>query len=72
MPKEKMTLKEFKKIFNDAGLDFKIWGYEGILNEIAIAEEHMEDETDSDVLKKMYKSRRQFIYDALKARGFYD
>lgn len=44
MAKKKMTFKEFKQIFNDAGMDFDIWGYEGILNEISIAQNAMAEE----------------------------
>lgn len=72
MAKKKMTLKEFKQIFNDAGLDFNIWGYEGILNEIAIAQNAMAEETKHDVLKEMYQSRSEFIYNSLKERGHYE
>ena len=72
MAKKKMTLKEFKQIFNDAGMNFDIWGYEGILNEIAIAQNAMAEETKNDVLKEMYQSRSEFIYNSLKERGHYE
>lgn len=72
MAENKMTAKEFKQIFNDAGMDFKIWGYEGILNEIAIAQTSLANETKHDALKEMYQSRSQFIYNALKERGHYE
>lgn len=70
--KKKMTLKEFKQIFNDAGMDFDIWGYEGILNLLMIAEQHLEQETESDLLKKMHKDRGMYIYNSLKERGYYE
>lgn len=71
MAKKKMTSKEFKKVFNDAGFDFDIWGYEGILNLLILAENYLEDETDSDVLKKMHERRRMHIYNSLRERGYY-
>lgn len=72
MAKKKMTLKEFKQIFNDAGMDFDIWGYEGILNLLMIAELHLEQETESDLLKKMHEDRGRYIYNSLKERGYYE
>ena len=72
MAKKKMTLKEFKQIFNDAGMDFDIWGYEGILNEIAIAQNAMAEETEHDALKEMYYDRSRFINAKLKERGHYE
>lgn len=72
MAQKKMTSKEFKKIFNDAGMDFDIWGYEGILNMLVMAEVYLENETDNDVLKKMHAERRMRIYNSLKERGYYE
>ena len=72
MAKKKMTFKEFKQIFNDAGMDFDIWGYEGILNEISIAQNAMAEETEHDVLKEMYYNRSRFIHTKLKERGHYE
>ena len=72
MAQKKMTLKEFKQIFNNAGMDFDIWGYEGILNLLIIAEGHLEQETESDLLKKVYEDRRMNIYNSLKERGHYE
>lgn len=72
MAQKKMTSKEFKKVFNDAGFNFDIWGYEGILNLLVMAEGYLENETDSDVLKEMHKSRRMHIYNSLNERGYYE
>ena len=33
----KMSAREFKKVLTDVGLDFDIYGYEGILNELSLA-----------------------------------
>ena len=71
MAKKKMTSKEFKQIFNDAGFDFGIWEYEGILNLLMIAEQYLEQETESDLLKKMHEDRGMYIYNSLKERGYY-
>lgn len=71
MAQKKMTSKEFKQIFNDAGYDFDIWGYEGILNLLMIAEQYLEQETASDLLKKTHEDRGMYIYNSLKERGYY-
>ena len=42
---KKMTLKEFKDALeNVAGMSMEIWGWEGILNTIAVASQYMAKE----------------------------
>ena len=68
------TAKEFKEIMTDCGLKFEIYGYEGILNHIALL---------ADEAAKTYYSKSRnglaadaedmfgTIYTALKERGYY-
>lgn len=72
---KKMTAKDFKKIIDDAELYFDCWGYEGILNILAI----FEDQQSKEELEKGHtayaaslKRISDKIYDALCARGWYD
>lgn len=83
---KRMTAKEFKKIFNESGYSFEIWGWEGILNMLSIYHQLESDRskekaanTEDEELKGIYTScanseeKRSFIiYNALKEFGFYD
>lgn len=71
----KMTAKEFIEVLNNIGLDFDIWGYEGILNEISTAQHYaaMKLEQDGCIgLSKYNRERSDMIYDILKERGYYE
>lgn len=70
-----MTNKEFKKILNDAGLDFDIFGYEGILNKLCILSEYERirfENVGANALAKLEYDRGMTIYRALNERGYYD
>lgn len=41
---KKMSAKEFKQVITDVYGDFECWGFEGMLNLIAIAESHLANE----------------------------
>lgn len=75
MSKKRMTLKEFKQIFADAGFDMEIWGYEGILNMISGYTRHLADNAKALGCETAYDRQReqaQKIFDALYERGYYD
>ena len=72
---KKMTSKEFKEAVNKVGLDFKVCGYEGILNALASGFRTQSREYDTKELKAlsdMYLDMANKIYDILDARGYYD
>ena len=71
----KMTAWEFKKVLSDVGLDFNIYGYEGILNELSLACRAY----SSEQLAGGHKNTAEWlmeitdgIYKALDRRGYYD
>ena len=70
-----MTNKEFKKILKDAGMDFSVYGYEGILNKLSILSDYARKEYEkkgNKVLAKLEYDTGKVIYEALKNRGYYD
>ena len=69
------TAKDFQQILTDAGLVFGVYGYDGILNTIALYakyySEHMADEGYPSIAKganDVYAG----IFAALEERGYYD
>lgn len=73
---KRMTLKEFKDAFeNVAGMSMDIWGYEGILNCIAIMSQY-EAREDARLgcssISSLEQDRCDRITEYLKARGYYD
>ena len=70
-----MTNKEFKKILKDAGIDFNVYGYEGILNKLSILSDYKRreyKEKGNEVLAKFEYDSGNVIYEALANRGYYD
>lgn len=70
-----MTNKEFKKILKDAGMDFNVYGYEGILNKLSILSDYKRKEYEkngNELLAKLEYDSAEAIYEALKNRGYYD
>ena len=77
-----MTAKEFKEIMTDAGMDFSIWGYEGVLNTLSLFYRHEADkwwkefqqtgENGARVCSQMDEERANGLYDALEERGYFD
>ena len=78
----KMTAKEFKKVLEVAGMDFDIWGYEGILNIVSI---HLERSAKDEMIRykntgdKGWKAcaesdrkKSDSIYESLKSKGYYN
>ena len=71
----RMTNREFKKILKDAGMDFSVYGYEGILNKLSILSDYERrdyKEKGNEVLAKLEYDSGEVIYEALKNRGYYD
>lgn len=72
---KKMTLKQFKEVFEKAGFNFDVWGYEGILNLIESHEwyeyHHFKDENKQS-LADMAHERIDIIHDELVKIGYYD
>lgn len=67
---KKMTLKEFKAILAESETSFEVFGYEGILNIITMCFDY-KSQKEPD-MREFYARRSKAIYDALKARGYYD
>lgn len=71
---KKMTATEFKRILDNAGIDFKLWGYEGVLNMLSIKEDYDADDFERrgvKILADISRNRANAIYQDLKARGYY-
>lgn len=83
----KMTSEEFIQILNDSGLDFEVFGYEGILNMLSmyLTNEAVNYETRAIFegqkgndnggllgLMKKYDNGGSVIYHALENRGYYE
>ena len=71
---KKMTNKEFKEILNKAGMDFDVYGYEGILNMIAQCKRHYSEkhqEEGFEAISKMYLNQATYIHDELASRDYY-
>lgn len=72
---KKMTNKEFKEALEKANISFDFWGYEGILNMIAILEKYQKKEClekGFNASAKACERRRKAIFDILNERGYYD
>ena len=72
---KKMTLKEFKEALSAGSTDFEVFGYEGILNLIQIAQTKLADDSEangSTILPDYYRRHRDALYNILKERGYYD
>lgn len=72
--KKTMTAKEFKAVLDNAGLDFGIYGYEGILNLVSIALDAQAEDMKAngrDAGAKGFKDSADKIYDELFKRGYY-
>ena len=72
---KKMTLKEFKEALLDGGMDLEIWGWEGILNELIIAQRHIADDSERLGCKNIADSRRRYadkMVAILDSRNYYE
>ena len=70
-----MKKNEFKKIITDAGMDFSLYGYEGILNTIIIMSSAAEEKyriMGLTATARHYEKIRETIFTALNERGYYD
>lgn len=83
----KMTAKEFVNVLTESGLDFEVYGYEGVLNMLSIYLSHEADEYENRAmiarqkgddnvgllsLKKTCQAESDFLYDTLSKRGYYE
>ena len=72
---KKMTLKEFKEVFERAGYSFDVWGYEGILTLIEGYEwsqyNNFKDDPKKQVLARATKKRIDSVHDDLEKIGYY-
>ena len=72
---KKMTLKEFKEALLEGGMDLDIWGYEGILNELVIAQRHIADASEELGCKNIAECRRRNaakMVAILDSRNYYE
>lgn len=69
---KKMTFKEFKEILEKAETDFEVFGFEGILNIISLANKYMSEESTRPYVKNMHKRISDTIYNELRKRGYYE
>jgi len=70
-----MKKNEFKKIMTDAGMDFSVYGYEGILNTIILMSSAAEEKyriMGFTGIARYYKKISETIFTALNERGYYD
>ena len=68
---KKMTAKEFKEILTESGVNFDLYGFEGILNELSIYNEMMAKEYEGKTPEIVYKKISYKIFKALEKRGYY-
>ena len=71
----RMTKKKFLEVFEAAGFDFDVWGWEGILNMISCHESYSADLAERDgflAAAKGNRERADYIFDVLKDLGYYD
>ena len=69
-----MTANEVKTILTDAGYDFRIWNWDGVLNMICAYSYHEARDLaakGNTVLAKVYENRAGIIFDALEAAGYF-
>ena len=72
---KKITAREFKQILTGVGLDFEIYGYEGILNELSLACRAYSFEQLASGHKNTAERLMDItdgIYRALDNHGYYD
>lgn len=79
---DKMYVKDFVEALDKVGFDFKIWGFEGILNILSMYSRLQADnylkladecpEIDYRSLAKWELCRSNKIYDLLEERGYFD
>ena len=67
----KMTAKEFKEILTESGVDFEIFGFDGILNELSIYNEMMAKKYAGTCVEMAYKNISNKIFKELEKRGYY-
>ena len=68
-----MNSKEFKKVLTDAGLNFEIFGYEGILNLISIyLHLDAQQKHEGSALAEYEEENSDKIYKYLQNRGYYN
>ena len=75
MKHKKMTQKQFKEVLKKANIDIDIWGWDGILNLIAIAYRAMsknDEEIDFPTIAQMDLETADTITRELDKTGFYD
>lgn len=76
MKDTKMSCKEFKKVLNDAGLNFDGYGYEGILAMISNyqASQYKEYSHDPEMVNVAdgYRKACEVIWKALKQCGYFN
>ena len=71
---KKLTNKEFKTFLTESGIDFDIWGYEGILNYVIRCLYHdyrEETEKGFTVSAELDRERANKLFDILEKRGYY-
>lgn len=72
---KKMTRKEFLEALAKGHMDFEVFGYEGILNALIIADRKLADESEamgSKTLPAKYREYADTWESILKDRGFYE
>ena len=70
---KKLTNKEFKSILTECGIDFDIWGYEGILNYVIRClynDAKQEIEKGFIASAELDRERANKLYDILEQRGY--
>lgn len=70
-----MTVKEFKEALNTAGVDFDVYGFDGILNTLSIKYAYDSEEYSIKGLKAAATNTYEIfkkLYDILNERGYYD
>lgn len=70
--KQKMTEKEFIAAFENAGFDFSVWGYEGILNQISSLYYRYAEEAKSKLMRDFYGKKANKLHNLLEERGYYN
>ena len=72
---KKMTAKEFKEALNTAGVNFDVFGFEGILNTLSIKYAKDSEEYSYKGLKAAAAGtyeQSKILYNILNERGYYD
>ena len=73
-----ITSKQFKEILTNAGVDFKVYGYAGLLNKLCILYDERQElyaQSNDECTRKcadIAHKRSKRIYDQLDALGYYD